>query len=240
MNKLFILSGASGAGKSTLLDRLVKAEAGQAATKYSERKRYNTVDDVSTVDNILNPELHCDIVYSMYGNRYGFNSSMLKSQLKISNLLLITNDKLAIEKLRTIFPRQVIVVYIVSDINKRLLRQIYMKRHGVPSMKGILVSLLKQLGIAEQTLLHDNGEEFIQCIDRINNLIDDIVLQEEEFRLRLDSIKYQEELYSQGLFTYDYTVLNLYSNTMSTVHATESAFKQLKRIISKETEDEHE
>lgn len=67
MNKIFILSGASGAGKSTLLDRLVKEGSCNAAIKYSERKRFNTVDDVSTVENINNPKLQCDIVYTMYG-----------------------------------------------------------------------------------------------------------------------------------------------------------------------------
>lgn len=240
MNKLFILSGASGAGKSTLLDRLVKGGICNAAIKYSERKRFNTVDDVSTVENLNNPQLQCDIIYTMYGNRYGFNTKKLRTQLSEGNLILITNDKLAIKKLKEIFPQQIVVIYIVSDINKRLLRQIYMKRHGFPTIRSKGISLLEQLKNAKKMVLQDDGENFIQCIERINDLIDDIVLEEEEFRLRLDSIKHQEELYSMDLFTYDYTVLNLYSSNMSTVHATKSAFEQLKRIINKEMEEENE
>lgn len=240
MNKLFILSGASGAGKSTLMDRLVKEGSCNAAIKYSERKRFNTVDDVSTVENINNPQLQCDIIYTMYGNRYGFSTKKLQAQLREGNLILITNDKGAIEKLKGIFPQQIVVIYIVSDINKRLLRQIFMKRHGFPSIKSIEYSLLEQLEKAEKMILKDDGENFIQCMEKMNDLIDNIVLDEEEFRLRLDSIKHQEELYSLDLFTYDYTVLNLYSSNMSTVHATRSAFDQLKRIINKEMGEEND
>ena len=89
-------------------------------------------------------------------------------------------------------------------------------------------------------VLQDDGESFIQCMEKMNELIDNIVLGEEEFRLRLESIKHQEKLYSLDLFTYDYTVLNLYSSNMSTIHATKSAFEQLKRIIGKEMGEENE
>lgn len=240
MNKIFILSGPSGAGKSTLLDRLVKEGICNAAVKYSERKKFNTVDDIYTVKNVNNPQLQCDIIYTMYGNRYGFSTIKLYTQLKEGNLILITNDKLAINKLKMTFPQQIVVIYIISDINKRLLRQIYLKRHGFPTIKSIEVLLLEQLGIAGKMVLEDDGEGFIQCIEKINDFIDNLVLQEEEFKLRLDSIKYQEELYFMDLFTYDYTVFNLYSNNMSTIHATKSAFEQLKRIINKEMEEENE
>lgn len=240
MNKLFILSGASGAGKSTLLDRLVKEGICNAAVKYSERKRFNTVDDVFTVENLNDSKLDCDIIYTMYGNRYGFSTKRLRSQLNEGNLILITNDKLAIKKIKEIFPQQVIVIYIVSDINKTLLRQIYMKRHGFPTIKSIEIPLLEQLKKAEKVVLQDDGESFIQCMETMNELIDNIVLGEEEFRLRLESIKHQEKLYSLDLFTYDYTVLNLYSSNMSTIHATKSAFEQLKRIIGKEMGEENE
>ena len=240
MNKLFILSGASGAGKSTLLDRLVKEGICNAAIKYYERKRFNTVDDVFTVENLNDSQLDCDIIYTMYGNRYGFSTKRLRSQLNEGNLILITNDKLAIKKIKEIFPQQVIVIYIVSDINKTLLRQIYMKRHGFPTIKSIEFPLLEQLKKAEKVVLQDDGESFIQCMEKMNELIDNIVLGEEEFRLRLESIKHQEKLYSLDLFTYDYTVLNLYSSNMSTIHATKSAFEQLKRIIGKEMGEENE
>lgn len=237
MNKLFVLSGASGAGKSTLLDRLVTEKYCSAAVKYSERKRFNTVDDVTSVKNINDPSLQCDIVYTKYGNRYGFSSSNLYKKLQCSHQILITNDKQTIEKLKTIFPNQVVVIYIVSDINKRLLRQIYMKRHGFPSIRSIQSHINDQLQTSKEMLDKDNGEGFIACIEKINELIDSILLEEDEFKLRLESIKNQEELYSSDFLTYDYVVLNLYSNNMSTIHATKTAFEQLKRIIGKETEE---
>ena len=115
-----------------------------------------------------------------------------------------------------------------------------MKRHGFPTIKSIEFPLLEQLKKAEKVVLQDDGESFIQCMEKMNELIDNIVLGEEEFRLRLESIKHQEKLYSLDLFTYDYTVLNLYSSNMSTIHATKSAFEQLKRIIGKEMGEENE
>lgn len=236
MNKLFILSGASGAGKSTLMDRLVKSGDCNAVIKYSERFSYSTVDDICTVKDINNPELQCDMVYTMYGNKYGFNSKMISKQLHEGNLMLITNDKLTIAKLKEDFPQQVVTIFIVSDINKRLLRNIYINRHGFPSIKNIENSLNDQLNFAQKMILQDDGEKFIQCMETIYDLVDNIILQEEEFRLRLYSVNHQDELYSSGLFIYDYTVLNLYTNEVTAIHATNSAFEQLKKIIYKETE----
>ena len=234
MNKLFVLSGSSGAGKSTLLNRLVKEGICNAAIKYSERKRFNTVDDITTVENIDSPQLQCDIIYSMYGNKYGFSSKQLYTQLQEGNLILITNDKSVIDKLKKRFPQKVVLIYIVSDVNKQLLRRIYIKRHGFPIIKNIEFSLIEQIENTKKMIIENNVEQFFQCIDNINDYIDNLVLQDEEFRLRLNSVKLQGELYSLNLFTYDYTVLNLYSNNTSTIHATESAFDQLKRIIKKE------
>ena len=219
---------------------MVKDGICNAAVKYSERKRFNTVDDIYTVENLSNPQLECDIIYTMYGNRYGFSTKKLSMQLNEGNLILITNDKMSIKRLKELFLQQVVVIYIVSDINKTLLRQIYMKRHGFPTIKGIETLLLEQLNQAEKMILKDDGEAFMQCIEKINDLIDGIAMKEEEFRLRLESIEHQEKIYSLDLFTYDYTVLNLYSSNMSTIHATKSAFEQLKRIIKKETGKENE
>ncbi|MCH5279654.1 MAG: hypothetical protein J1E60_07700 [Christensenellaceae bacterium] len=237
MNKLFVLSGASGAGKSTLLDRLVKEGLCKAAIKYSERKRFSTVDDVSAVEDVNDPELQCDIVYSMYGNRYGFSSTKLRAQLQEGNVTLITNDKPAIDRLKNLFPQQIVVIYIVSDVNKRLLGQIYLERHGFTLTNNIHEKLFEHVRKTEKMLLQNNGQGFIQCLETINSIIDDIAFQEKEFRLRLESISNQEELYSLNLFMYDYTVLNLYSSNSQNLHTTESAFEQLKRIVNKETGD---
>lgn len=237
MNKLFVLAGASGAGKSTLLDRLAKDGICRVVTKYAQRKKFNTVDDVTPIDDMNDFRLQCDIIYEMYGNKYGFNTEEIGLQLKVGNVALITNDKPTISKLKEIFPNLVIVIYIISDINKRLLRQIYIKRHGFPDIKRIKNSLLEQLDKTHAMILCDKGEEVVRCIEKMNELIDDVVLQEEEFRLRLDSIKRQEELYSLDSFASDYTVLNLYTNNMSSTHATRSAFEQLKSIIIRESRD---
>lgn len=240
MSKLFILSGASGSGKSTLLDRLVKDGYCNAATKYAERKRFNTVDDVVPVENINDVNLKCDITYKMYGHRYGFSTQKIQMQLKESDVILITNDRVTIERLKEKFINCVVVVYIVSDINKKLLRQIYMERNGFPSMESITPQLYEELKKGELMVLHNDTEKFIDSIERLENYIDGLIIDEEEFSLRLNSIKNQEEIYCANSLIYDYIVLNLYSNNAPILPATKVAYEQLKKIITKETEEKND
>lgn len=240
MNKLFILSGASGAGKSTLLDRLVKDGYCSAAIKYSERKKFSTVDDITSVENIRDPRLKCDLIYSMYGNMYGFSSRNLKNGLKKMNQILITNEKNVIKKIKSFFPEQVIVIYIVSDINIDILKTIYMKRYGYPSIISKKDELVKVLQETKDVVLSDNTKEFIENINGINEIVNGIILKNEGFRLRAESIRHREQLYFNQLFTYDYVVLNFYSSSVSTVHATKDAYEQLKKIITKESEGDYE
>mgnify|MGYP003307973802 CR=1 FL=1 len=237
MNKLFILAGSSGAGKSTLLNRVVKEGYCDAANKYSERKRFSSVDDVITVENLDAPNLQCDLIYMMYGNRYGFCSEKIIECLKEKSQILITNDIKTIENLKKLFPKQVVIIYIISDINKRLFREIYMERQGVPSLIGVKDQIVEMLQNGEKMLLQDEGKKFLECVKRINQIIDSILLEEKEFKLRLESIERREELYLIEMFRYDYVVLNLYSNEIPLTHATKFAFMQLKKIIHKETED---
>lgn len=237
MYKLFILSGASGAGKTTLLDRIVNVGICKAAIKYSERKKFNTTDDITPVDDIDFKQLQCDIVYTMYGNKYGFSSKKIAEQLKQGNVILITNDISTIEKFNVLFPHQIVAVYIVSDINHRLLREIYMKRHEFPSIKHIEDMLVEHLKKAEEQVLLDDVKQFMQSIENINCLVDQLILEDKEYKLRLDSVTHQEKIYSISMFTYNYVVLNLYSNSKSTIHATKSAYEQLMKIIIKETGD---
>lgn len=238
MNKVFIFLGVSGAGKSTLLDRIVKDGYCCAAKKYSERKKFSAIDDVTSVEDIGDPQLQCDMVYSMYGNRYGFSSKDLKVQLKHSSLVLITNDKITIENIKKIFPGQVVVIYIVSDINKSVLRRVYIKRHGIPSLKAETPQISIELQKANEMLEKDMGEGFVEHMEAIDDILDNIILKDKEFELRLESIRHQEELYPVGL--YDYVIFNLFSNSMTTIHATKSAYEQLKKIIKKETGKKNE
>lgn len=235
MNKLFILSGASGAGKSTLLNRLVKEGYCIATTKYTNRNRFNAVDDVSPVQKIDGPDVRCDIIYSMYGNLYGFNLDEIYQNLQLGNVVLITNDSSTIKKLKESFFEQVVVIYVISDINKMLLRQIYMNRHGYPSLNSIASSIEVELARGKQGLLEGNSEVFIGSLNIINEMIDRQMMEEEGFKLRLDSILNRESLFTSGKLMFDYAVLNLYSHNTLTVHATESAFQQIIKIITVET-----
>lgn len=235
MNKVFILLGVSCAGKSTLLNRLVKDGYCCAATKYSDRKKISAVDDITSVKDITDPQLQCDIVYSMYGNKYGFSSKKLKRQLQNSSLILITNDQLTIETIKKLFPSKVVLIYIISDINQSVLKQLYIKRNGIPALKDKAPQISLELQKAIEMLQNDLSESFIEHLKAIDNILDSIILKDREFALRLERLKRQEELYPVGL--YDYVIPNLFSNNLTTTRATKSAYEQLKKIIIKETEE---
>lgn len=235
MNKLFILSGASGVGKSTLLNRLVLDNFCGAANKYSERKRFNTLDDVIAVDDITDPNLECDLIYTMYGNKYGFSSKKIQEELEIGNQILIANDVNTIDKIKTLFPNNVIVIYIVSDINVNVLRLIYMKRHGLPSMRTIESNILERLEKCREELLQDNIEEFINYHNEVNEIINSKFYEDEEFKLRAESLKHRAKIYLND-FIYDYIVFNFYSRNKNMIEATENAYEQLKKIVVKESE----
>lgn len=240
MNKLFILSGASGAGKSTLLNSLVQKGYCSTIKKYSSRKKFNTIDDVCSVKNIYSPEIKCDILYTMYGNVYGFSSYDIQEQLNLKNIILITNDTNTIAKMKQMFPNRVVVVCIVSDINKRDLRKIFLKRYGIPSFNKRKTRLLSQVNKSKQFLDDNQDALFVKCIDKIETLIDDTVLECEEFKLRLESLKNQSELCQTNSIDYDHIILNLYSNNISPTHATKRALEQLIKIVNKETEGKNE
>lgn len=234
MNKLFIIAGASGVGKSSLLKRLIMDNICIAVDKYSERKKFNTLDDVVVVDSITNPDLQCDLIYTMYGNKYGFSSIKIREKLDIQNQALIVNDIDTIKKIKTMFPHQVIVVYVISDINVSVLRQIYMKRNGFPSIKSVQPNILEKLEKCKEELLEDNVDKFITYHNEVNEIVTDKFLENEEFRLRAESLKYRVKVHSND-FIYDYIVFNFYSKNKSMLEATENAYEHLKKIITKES-----
>ena len=237
MNKIFILSGASGAGKSTLLSKLVSEGFCVTPTKYSSRNRYQyMVDEISHVNSIRELKQKCDITYTMYGNEYGFNSQELKRKLEINNQVIITNDIKTIERLKEMFVNQIVVIYIISDVNKRLLRQIFMKRYGPPSLSNGEKEIIgRNLGRMENALKNQEcSDKLFIYLEKTNVLIDSISLKNREFSLRLDSIKQQEKYYEENLNLFDYIVLNFYSASFINAHASKSAYNQLKKIIQLE------
>lgn len=238
MNKLFILSGASGVGKSTLLNRLVMDNFCIAVDKYTDRKKYNTLDHVIYVDNFIKSNLQCDLIYTMYGNNYGFCSNKIREKLDIQNLVLIVNDTKTIQNIKSMFPHRVIVIYIISDINENILREIYMKRYGVPSFKSLQSNILDKLEKSKEELLHNNVETFVNYYNEVNEMITSIFLEDKEFRLRAESLKQRATIFLND-FIYDFIVFNFFSKNQSILEATENAYKHLKNIITKESEDSY-
>ena len=139
------------------------------------------------------------------------------------------------EKIKTLFPCKVKVIYIVSDINVNVLRQIYMKRYGFPSMRTVEPNILDKLGKCKEELLQDNTENFINYYNEVNEIVNSKFFEDEEFKLRAESLKYRTKIYLND-FICDYIVFNFYSKNKNMVEATESAYQHLKKIITKESE----
>lgn len=236
MTKLFILCGASGAGKSTLLNTLINNGICEAVKKYSERQKFNAIDDVTSIDDIEKKELGCDIIYSMYGNRYGLNSKKILQDLKSKNQILITNDNDTIEKFKKILYERTVVIYVLSDINKEKLLNIYLKRFGYPSLEHQKDKVQDYFDKCINALKDNHSQEFFERIFSLNSLFETVIPDYASYKLRAESVEKISENYMENLFFYNYIVLNFYVADSSLKHATQSAFEQLVKIIQKETE----
>lgn len=235
MNKLFILCGASGAGKSTILNEIVSNNICKQVPKYTERKKFNDIDDIISVDNIRKNELNCDILYSMYGNLYGFSSKTIRSRLQKDNQILITNNIDAIKTLKTMFPNQVIAVYVLSFINRNNLLQIYIDRYGFPELDNNKKILKHFLLSGLEKLEKNNTEEFFKIISNLNLFLETIIPESEKYKQRTESIENIAKKYTEYILNYDYVLLNFYSINQTEEHITQSAYEQLVKIINKES-----
>lgn len=194
------------------------------------------MDDVVSVKNIYVPELGCDLIYSMYGKMYGFNSKEIKEQLEEGSTIIITNDQNTINKIKKIFGQKVVMIYVLSDVNKRTLGNIYMERLGFPPLKKeIKYELLMKLEEGKDKLFKDESKGFYEWLENINKKIDGIVFKDKRFLLRLDSIKHQEEI---DLSLYNYAVFNSHLNNTPTIQPIQTAYEKIKEIITKEQNKE--
>lgn len=235
MNKLFILCGASGAGKSTLLNEIVSKNICRQVPKYTERKKFNDIDDIISVDNIKRDNLDCDIIYSMYGNLYGFSSRTIKKRLQEDNQILITNNIEAIKILKKKFPNQVITVYVLSFINKNNLLKIYMSRYGSPKIENYKKIFKNFLLNGLEELEKDNSLEFFQTIINLNLFLETIIPESEKYKERTESIEKISQKYTKYILNYDYVILNFYPINQTDEYITQSAYEQLLKIIQKES-----
>jgi len=127
--KLFVLTGASGIGKSTLMFKLSKTGMCEIAPKYSERLKRKGLDDIIYVDSVYDKELSCDIVYELYGTKYGVNTKEIKEKLQNNNQVIIISDIESIKKLRNIFRKRIITIYIsISNIHMKSFIESYIQR----------------------------------------------------------------------------------------------------------------
>ena len=235
MHKLFILSGSSGVGKSTLLNKLVQEGLCDSIPKYSNRRNFSTVDDVISVEDSKSGA--CDLVYNMYGNWYGFNSETLVERVCNKNQILITNDEETIKKIRNLLKKNVVVIYIVSDVGKNQLMKIYQNRYGYPSIKDVTDEINEEIEMCQKMVINDNPKGVIKCIENINCHIESIMYRDEEFKLRYNSIKQRIKKYTDNILLYDYVVMNFYSENTS-MYAIDFAYDQIKQIGKEESKGE--
>lgn len=231
------MCGVSGVGKSTILNTLVSRKLCEPVIKYSNRKSFSEIDDITTVTNIFDKELGCDIVYSMYGNLYGFNSNMIMQALQERNQILITNNIRAIDMLKKIFPQQVVSIYILSNISKINLLEVYLKRLGFPDLEPQRGEIQKCLKICSDSLKTNDSQAFFESCQAMYTFLETLLPDYEKYRMRVKSIENLSINYTKNFFYYDYVVLNLYTADRVEDRITESAFAQLREIIYKETKE---
>lgn len=229
------MCGASGVGKSTILNALASKKICEPVIKYSDRESFSEIDDVTPVTNINDSELGCDIVYSMYGNFYGFNSNMIMQGLQEKNQILITNNNRAIDTLKKRFPQQVVTIYVLSNITRRNLLDIYLKRFGFPDLECPKEEIQKFFKTCSDSLEASDSKAFFESFQALYTFLETLMPDYKKYKMRVDSIENLSSSYTKNLFNYDYVVLNLYAANGIEERITESAFTQLREIIYRET-----
>lgn len=206
-NKLFILSGSSASGKSTLLSKIVENGLCERATKYSTReKRMNELYDDIIHMNELEIKQSCDIIYTMYNNLYGINTSEIEQRLLFNNQIVIVSDIDSLRKIKFIFNEKVSIIFIsLIDINIENLLKAYGERKDLKMLGGELSLLAIKISAAIKINNNSKFRELDEMFKRsIKKYLSDVEFI--EFVERYNSMIHFNEFYMKNKDLFNYSI----------------------------------
>ena len=208
MYKFFILSGASSAGKTTSLNSLVESGLCEKALKYSEREKRGNSDDIVHIDNIYDTNISCDMIYTMYNNKYGINTKQIKERLKKRHQIAVISDIKSLIELKKKIKNNVVIIYILSDINIENFIADYIEKNKIiisDKDKERLYYLAKNISDAIERYEWQKFDDFnSQLIKEAQHVIERC----DDFIKRYNSLVESYHIYTNNITLFDHLVLN--------------------------------
>lgn len=266
-NYLFVITGPSGCGKTTLLKKLelphyqggktywVKAEKHSTRLPRVGEKDLAGYSDVNT-PNILpsdtqdvilrkkqekrsDIEQHCDIIYYMNGELYGFNTSNILRQLENSHVAIVLSDLGVIKQLKENpsygLTDKIVTLYISSCVNKNELTDVWLSRYrdfqgnkkdendlinrdtiAHKDIDALLCELEKRLSDLSQVSLANTSDgyecfkDFYFKIQKVVEIQEALMPDNVSYRVRVERLKNFYFKYIIDIGLFDYVILNYF------------------------------
>ena len=205
MYKFFVLSGASGAGKTTSLNALVESGLCEKVPKYSEREERGSSDDIVHVDNI-DTNISCDVIYTMYNNKYGINTNQIKDRLKLKHQITVISDIMSLIELKKIFKDDVIIIYILTDRNIENFVVDYIEKNRIiisQEDKDRLFYLAHKIFNATEKY---KWQELDDLINLLTNEFQHVIEKCDDFIIRYSNFVVSHQIYVNNKTLFDYLV----------------------------------
>lgn len=266
-NYLFVITGPSGCGKTTLLKKMEISHYNKwgcsfwtKADKHSTRlPRVGEKDSVGYSD-VMTPDIlptdsqevilnkkkekradieqHCDIIYYMNNELYGFNTSDILRQLEKTNVAIVLSDLGVIKQLKEEpsygLTDRIVTLYISSCVNKNELTDVWLSRYcdfigtkkekdnysdirqstkDVDGLLSLLESELKALtnvSLSNTPEGYEKFKEFYFSLSKVVELQESLMPDNSSYSVRIERLKnfYFKYIIDIGLF--DYVILNYF------------------------------
>lgn len=267
-NYLFVITGPSGCGKTTLLKKLEQPYYNQWNKRYWEKAEKHSTrsprvgerdhagySDVNT-PNILTSESpkeiarkkqekrsdiekHCDIIYYMNGELYGFNTSKILRQLESSHVAIVLSDLGVIKQLKENpsygLTDKIVTLYISSCVNKDELTDVWLSRYrdfqgnkkdendfisrddiADKNIDALLSELEKRMSDLSQISLtntsdgYEHFKDFYFKLEKLVEIQEALVPDNESYSVRVDRLKNFYFKYIIDIGLFDYVILNYF------------------------------
>ena len=144
----------------------------------------------------------------MYNNKYGINTTQIKDRLKFKHQITTVSDIISLSKLRRIFNEDIIIIYILSDINIVNFVTDYIEKNKLTiSSKDKEILTYSAYNISNAIEKYEFNE-FAKFNRLLINDSQHIIERHDDFIKRYESLVSSYQVYVNNITLYDNLVLN--------------------------------